>query len=214
MLNELGFTWDAQEASWERQMDELRVFHEKHGTCDVSRSDNDHRKLYRWIREQRRVYRDRNATGLPGGLSEKRIAALKGVGFDFDTVCGTFSARLAELIAFHQEHKHGEVTQENQDLYEWLQKIRRQYHLMLHGKGSMLQQRHIQALNKLEFPWMASKTNNSTDNHDEVSLVTTSSSTYNTSTASSEETSIVNSNRTGSSDTYSMARPLKKRRID
>jgi Helicase associated domain len=214
MLNELGFTWDAQEASWERQMDELRVFHEKYGTCDVSRSDKDHRKLYRWIREQRRIYRDRNATGQTGGLSEKRITALKSVGFVFDSVGATFSLKLAELTAFYREHNHCDVTNENHDLYQWLQKIRRQYQMKLNGKESILQQRHIQALDNMEFPWIVNEADTNSEHNDEESLLTSTSSASNTSSSSfSAHAPGVNIKRE-STYKHCAARPLKKRRID
>jgi hypothetical protein len=213
MLNEIGFTWDAQEASWEKQMNELRTFHEKYGTCDVSRSDKDHRKLYRWIREQRRVYRDRNSRGQMGGLSENRITALKSVGFAFDSVSGTFSSRLAELTTFHREHNHCEVTYENPDLYQWLQRIRKQYHMKMNGKESMLQQWHIQALDKMEFKWILHEADSNADQSDEESLVM---STLSSSKSSSSSPALsMNTKRNRNDEHVAIAaRPLKKRHID
>ena len=212
MLNEIGFTWDAQEASWDRQMDELRSFHEKHGTSDVSRSDQSNRKLYRWIREQRRIYRDRNATGQTGGLTEKRIAALESVGFAFDSVGGTFSSRLNDLIDFHREQNHCQVPRENADLYQWSQRIRMQYQMKLDGKDSVLHQRHIQALDKIKFPWIsngANGTGNYIDLVDEVSLVTSRSIASLSSVHAASDCSKRESN-----EKYCITRPLKKRRVD
>jgi hypothetical protein len=204
MLNTIGFTWDAQEASWEKQMDELRTFREKYGTCDISRSDKDHRKLYRWIREQKRIYRDKNAAGQPGGLSEKRLSELKSVGFTFDSVSATFSSRLAELTTFHQEHNHCEVKPENHELYQWIQWVRKQHDLKLNGKEHMLQERHIQSLNKMEFSWKVYD-EDSTNNHNDTGsclMSTTSSSNCASSTSSLE-----------SERSSKNTRPLKKRRI-
>lgn len=209
MLNEIGFTWDAQEASWKRQMDALRSFHEKYGTSDVSRSDQANRKLYRWIREQRRIFRDRNAIGQTGGLSEKRIAALESVGFAFDSVGGTFPSRLAELIDFHREHKHCQVPRESSDLYQWSQRIRMQYQMKLDGKESVLQQRHIQALDKIGFRWTFDEANSNTEYFDEGSLVSSRSVA-----SSSSIHTVSDSSKRESNDTYCIARPLKKRRVD
>ena len=207
MLNEIGFTWDAQEVSWERQMGELRLFYEKYGTCDISRSDKGSRKLYRWIREQRRIYRDRNAMDLTGGLSEKRIAALKSIGFAFESIGGTFSLRLAELIDFYREYNHCQVPREKDDLYQWLQRIRRQYKMKMDGKESILQERHIQALNRIEFPWILDEADSITEHVEDDSLRTSTSKSSAFAHSSTE-----NMKMDGNSESC-IARPLKKRRV-
>ena len=213
-LNEIGFTWDAQEASWERQMDELCAFYEKYGTCDVSRSDKDHHKLYRWIREQKRIYRDKNEMGQSGGLSEKRISALKGIGFIFDSVGTTLTSQQADLTKFHREQSHCELANENHELNQWVQRVRNQYQNKLNGKESMAQPRHIQAFTKMEFSCALDESDSITYHDDEELHLASMSSTSNTSSSSFSEHSSLMHNKRNSNDKYMNTLPLKKRRVD
>lgn len=204
ILNELGFTWDAQEASWDRQMDELRAFYAEYGTCNVSRSDHNHRKLYRWMREQRRVFRDRNAIGRSGGLSDKRLAALKSVGFSFEVVDTSFSSRALSTGGNRSEPTFSEIPSEKEDLHLWLQSIQRQYEMTMKTKETMLQRPRIEDRTKIEACNIYQ--------NDEVSLLT--SSTCNAS-LSTGHISSDNSKRRRYDDCFSApGSPLKTSRIN
>ena len=73
-LGEIGFEWDAHEAAWRLQFEELKRFQEEHKHCNVpQRSEG---KLGQWVMDQRKFYNK-------GKLSKERIDALGEVGFEW-----------------------------------------------------------------------------------------------------------------------------------
>jgi hypothetical protein len=98
MLDAIGFVWDAREAKWLANLEELKRFEEVHGDCLVPR---DHIvngvKLGEWVSWQRTAY---NGTG----LSKERIAKLKEIGFVWDAREAKWLANLEELKGFKEEN--------------------------------------------------------------------------------------------------------------
>lgn len=50
LLNELGFAWNAQEAAWNRHMDDLKKFKEENGHCHVPLNHERYPKLGLWVK--------------------------------------------------------------------------------------------------------------------------------------------------------------------
>jgi Helicase associated domain len=208
-LNEIGFTWDAQEAAWDRQMDHLREFHRIHGHCDVPRDDVQFPKLYLWIREQRRHYKLMKK-GQSSLLTKARLDALNNFGFSFDSLGAIFTRRLDELSEFRRHHGHCRVPpgySQNAKLFGWIQRMKEEYKLKMSGQRSTLSEAHVCALNELEFPWLSGKTE-----YDSA----TSSDDNEQDTASSDNDKVsVSSTSFGSSleGENTSGRPQKKRRL-
>ena len=72
-LEEIGFEWDAHEAAWRLQFEELKRFQEENGHCNVPQSEG---KLGMWVKDQCQAYNK-------GKLSKERIDALEEIGFEW-----------------------------------------------------------------------------------------------------------------------------------
>ena len=70
-LEGVGFNWGIKDKPWEESFDELVVYKEKNGNCNMPRSQG---ALGRWVNKQRRNCKK-------GKLSQERITQLEGVGF-------------------------------------------------------------------------------------------------------------------------------------
>ena len=224
-LNEIGFTWDAQEAAWDRQMDHLREFHRIHGHCDVPRDDAQFPKLYLWMREQRRHYKLMKQ-GQASLLTKARIDALKSVCFSFDTLGAIFTSRLQDLSEFRRRHGHchvppGYCTKANCKLFGWTQRLKKEYKAKMSGQKSTLSEAHIKALNELEFPWLSGKpeencpvARESSDAADDTTLSSSSEDENDSVTSAETGASLVEKSSVSSLEGDHMCgRPLKKRRI-
>jgi Helicase associated domain len=218
-LNEIGFTWDAQEAAWDRQMDHLREFHRIHGHCDVPRDDVQFPRLYLWIREQRRHYKlmEKGQSTL---LTKARLDALNSVGFSFDSLGVIFSSRLQELSEFRRVHGHCHVPpdySQNAKLFGWIQRMKKEYKLTMSGQSSTLSDAHICAMNELEFPWPSGKKEGCgpcARSALHTSVMSSDSEKYEASPVDDEESSVLSSSSGSLLEVErTCARPLKKRRL-
>jgi hypothetical protein len=81
-LEEIGFVWDSQDASWGEHVNELLEFKLVHKHCRVPRNYGN-LPLANWVRRQRRQYKhflqDQNST-----LTSPRIGELNGIGFEWN----------------------------------------------------------------------------------------------------------------------------------
>jgi Helicase associated domain len=225
-LNELGFTWDVNAATWDRQMANLRSFHRFHGHCNVSSRDTQYPSVYQWMREQRRQYKWLQK-GETSFLTKARMEALESVNFSFDSFGATFSTRLQELTEFRRVYGHCDVPphySESSKLFVWVQRMRREYKLKSMGENSILRQTHILALNELDFSWTsrdASNEGNAMDSSDDASSVSTSgendddddSHSYTSDDNSTSSSSLLTSPSEIDSCDSVQGCPIKKRRV-
>jgi hypothetical protein len=84
LLEEIDFAWNAQEAAWERHIDDLQNFKEEYGDCLVPLNHPKYPKLGLWVKEQRRHY-TLMKQGKPSHMTEQRARVLDEVGFCWDT---------------------------------------------------------------------------------------------------------------------------------
>ena len=118
-LDAIGFDWklrdgDAKDDKFFAQVEELKVYKERHGHLNVHHSKD--RSLYYFSRNSRRT---RRAILTGKGkihylLDDSRIAALDAIGFDWELGAGAtaasqddkFFAQLDKLRAFKEKHGH------------------------------------------------------------------------------------------------------------
>jgi hypothetical protein len=152
LLKGIDFTWNAQEAAWERHLSELRRFRIEHGHCNVPA---DFPKLGLWVKEQRR-HRSFMKQGSKFHMSPYRVAMLDSLGFCWDTHKATWRERLGELVEFKAKFGSCLVPTdfaEMPKLATWVHHQRRQYKLFKEGKPAHITSARIRALECLGFIW-------------------------------------------------------------
>lgn len=83
-LEQLGFTWDTHEASWDERFIELCAFKDFNGHCNVPSPYPENPKLGVWVKGQRRRYWQGKKKGrVLSGANAERVAKLKNLGFEF-----------------------------------------------------------------------------------------------------------------------------------
>ena len=73
-LNRLGFVWDSHDEAWTNHVNDLVIFRQKHGHCNVPSCYKENKSLFYWVHRMRKEFK-------AGTLSEERIAELNGLGF-------------------------------------------------------------------------------------------------------------------------------------
>ena len=111
-LEDMGLDWKAsKKTSFVERLDELEAFKAKYGHCIVKTNSGDHKSLGRWCSMVRcsmpRI--KNNKAPLVAGLSEKKIARLEDIGFDWKVKKISFEERLEELKAYKVKHGHCNV---------------------------------------------------------------------------------------------------------
>ncbi len=155
LLNKIDFAWNAQEAAWDRHIDDLRRFQTEYGHCHVPLGHPDYPKLGLWVKEQRSHY-NLMKQGKTAHMSAHRAAVLDGLGFCWDTHEATWLERLGELIEFKAKFGTCLVPTnypENPKLGTWVHHQRRQFKLFREGKPSHITQERIQTFERLGFVW-------------------------------------------------------------
>lgn len=152
-LEEVNFTWDVQEALWNRKWQELQEFVEKEGHCCVPAR---HATLGVWVRNQRREFRNLER-GETSTLTKERLEKLHSVAFPFPKPrLESWEARYQELVQYYQKHGHADVPEkwvENFPLGQWCRNQRTAYLCLQQGLPSGLTEEKIQLLQDLGFSW-------------------------------------------------------------
>eukprot|EP00980_Cylindrotheca_fusiformis_P029943 scaffold24077_cov117-Cylindrotheca_fusiformis.AAC.1 len=163
LLDEVGFVWNAQEAAWERQMEDLKMFRKEEGHCLVPVGHAKYPKLGSWVKEQRRHY-VLMKQGKQSNMSEERSAKLDAIGFCWNTHEALWLERFHELSEYKKTRGHSIVPtkcHENQRLGTWVHHQRREYKKYQQGKPSHMTAERIQALETLDFVWYPRESNRS-----------------------------------------------------
>jgi hypothetical protein len=155
LLQELDFSWNAQESAWSRHLADLKAFQAQHGHCHVPLGHAQYPKLGLWTKEQRRHY-TLLKQGKPSHMTHERVKELDDIRFCWDTHEATWLERFRELVAFKKRHGHCMVPTsyaENLKLGTWIHHQRRQYKKHKEGKSCHITEERIRALDKLGFVW-------------------------------------------------------------
>jgi Helicase associated domain len=84
-LDDIGFCWDTNEATWLERLRELKAYKDEFGHCLVPTYWDDNPKLSTWVHHQRRQYK-KYMEGRPCHITKPRIALLNDVGISWPIV--------------------------------------------------------------------------------------------------------------------------------
>ena len=151
-LDALGFDWTVTEQgtkSFEQRIDDLRAYKEKHGHLRVKQSDN--KSLCNFYNHMRHARNNPEKSDMT--LSDKQIASLDALGFDWSERNKSFEQRIEDLRAYKEEHGHIRVKRsEDKSLYDFCNHMRRARKDP--EKSSMaLTDDRISSLDALGFDW-------------------------------------------------------------
>jgi len=82
-LESIDFIWNYQKAAWREKFDDLILFKQRTGHCNVPSNFPENEALASWVLCQRRQYK-RIKKGKTSHLTEERYKALEALGFMFD----------------------------------------------------------------------------------------------------------------------------------
>ena len=120
MLRDTGFRFNPQEYIWWGYYDKLCEYREKHGDTLVPTGDyEDDQGLSTWVARQRAQYRDEQ-------LSEERINALNDIGFAWDAQRESWDNFYDQLCQFYKQHNHTRVPRSAGQLWNWVDRQRRE----------------------------------------------------------------------------------------
>ena len=81
-MNAIGFEWDAQQATWLLRYEQLRIYKDRYGDCNVPVGWEEDPQLATWVMNQRAQLR-KILDGKKSPMTEERIEKLNDVGFDW-----------------------------------------------------------------------------------------------------------------------------------
>jgi hypothetical protein len=165
LLDDLEFAWNAQEAAWERHINDLKKFRDDYGDCLVPLNHPKYPKLGLWVKEQRRHY-TLMKQDKPSHMTDERARALDDVGFCWDTHEAVWGERLRELC--HYKATYGDCIvptnySANPKLGTWVHHQRRQYKKYKEGKPCHITAERIRALESIGFVWYPRERSRYTD---------------------------------------------------
>jgi hypothetical protein len=157
-LNELGFTWQAQEAAWLHQFNVLEKFYREHGHCNVHLSKEKYPKLGTWVKDQRRHYASKKQ-GKPSKMSMERYHLLTSIDFSFDPNNSSWWKHFHELEQCQKEHGSCMIPINHMDpkLLTWIHYQRRQFKKWKRGTPNRINAKRVDALNRIGFVWTPRK---------------------------------------------------------
>lgn len=142
-LNEIGFTWDAVEASWERMFAALLAYKQKHGDCLVPAKWGMNPALGGWVSHLRQLKSI-------GKLSEDRMRRLDQIGFVWNSIDTRWEKMFAALSEYKRQHGHCEVPDDhsaNPQLGFWVSTQRQA------RKNGKISKGRLQRLDEIGFVW-------------------------------------------------------------
>lgn len=152
LLNSLDFAWNAQEAAWEKHIEDLKSYKEEYGDCLVPLNHPDYPKLGLWVKEQRRHY-TLLRQGKPSHMTEERAQTLQKIGFCWDTHEAIWGERLVELKQYKERWGDCLVPINYGKLGTWVHHQRRQRKKYKRGEDCHITGERIQALDRAGFAW-------------------------------------------------------------
>ncbi len=80
-LETIGFVWSTHGARWGDRFEELQLYLEQHGHCNVPKDYTVNRELAVWVKYQRRLYKMMMRGEQPLTLTPERIHKMNNIGF-------------------------------------------------------------------------------------------------------------------------------------
>jgi superfamily II DNA or RNA helicase len=103
LMDKLGFRWDVREDKWAERIEQLKLFKEQHGHCEVGKVVSDDDELLVWVGFQQSLM-------ARGKMDAQRKAQLDALGFSW---AGKLDRRWEEMYAllkqYHSANGHSDV---------------------------------------------------------------------------------------------------------
>ena len=119
-LDALSFVWDPRDAAWEESFEQLKIYHQQYGHCNVPKNWADNRQLATWVQTQRQA-RKKNR------LRKEQIQRLEDLGFVWEPNDEAWEELIEQLKEYRQQYGHCRVPQqwtENSQLSRWVSRQR------------------------------------------------------------------------------------------
>ena len=142
-LESVKFEWDVVSAIWEGMYEELIVYKKDHGNCRVPQDSKTHKKLGKWVSQQRVAF-------AKGDLPSERISKLEMVGFEWDTNAADWDRMFAALTDYKNENGDTRVPvryPKSKELGKWVSRQRYFY------SKNRLSDQKITRLESIGFEW-------------------------------------------------------------
>lgn len=145
LLDKLGFRWNVHEDKWQEQFEELKLFKEQYGHCNVELKAEKKDFLLRWVSMQRSMM-------MRGKLDDEKRAQLDAIGFSWtsNVIDAKWLKMYDCLKSFHLEYGNSDVPnrwQKNLKLAAWVSSQRER------RKKDFISDEQIQKLDELGFTW-------------------------------------------------------------
>jgi hypothetical protein len=158
--NGVGFEWEICKIDfssiWKEQFQQLCEFKAQFGHYLVPIRYSTNPKLGKWVKTQRHDYK-LHQEGKTSSLTEERIRALEGVGFEWETSSAAiWNERFEQLREFRAQFGHCLVPQKysgNLKLGVCVRYQRIRYRLYREDKATSMTAEHIRKLNGVGFEW-------------------------------------------------------------
>lgn len=137
---------------WSDMYNELVLYRQQHGHCDVPARDPNHPELANWVQYNRKSYHGKASTT----LTQERKQLLEDLDFSWDNSTVTpqdrWNAKYQRLVEYKQQYGNCRVPSkeaEYKDLFKWTSHQRTRY------KHGLLERDRIDKLDALNFEWVA-----------------------------------------------------------
>lgn len=144
-----------QQERWMERYQELVVYHQRNGHCNVPYIYKENPCLGQWVKRQRHQYKLQKQ-GMHSNLNASRIQSLDALGFIWDSHGAAWEEKYQELKEFSKRHGNTNVPCRylgSSKLSTWIKRQRRQYRLFLANRTSTMDQERIRKLEDLGFIW-------------------------------------------------------------
>jgi hypothetical protein len=131
-LNAISFPWKRQDEywdlRWQKMFDQLKVFKDKHGHCDIPQKYPENQRLANWVHGQRAKK-----------LTQKKKEMLNSLGFSWkgEVKEKRWLQRVKEFTDLKRRNKHTGIRSHTQ-LYSWIYQQNKHYNRMPAPKKKLL----------------------------------------------------------------------------
>lgn len=153
LLNELDFIWDAKEERYMKSFYQAKTYREKYGRFPTTSDKNDESEnVYRWIRNQKQIYKN-------GKMSDERVKLLESIGLELEIIPKdvAWDKMYEGLADYVRERGNFPATNDSKEsdeiysIYRWMLRQRKLY------RAGKLTDEQIKNLESIGFVWDAAE---------------------------------------------------------
>ena len=146
VLDKVQFPWSSNDERWNKNYQDLVLFHKSNGHCKVPRDAG----IGEWVSSQRRGMKQ-HVQGDKSHLTEERIEKLDLLGFEWNL--NDWDAQFRKLASFAEFHGNCSVPHDHGSLGRWVIYQRELYKKLKAGANSSISDDNIEKLESVGFEW-------------------------------------------------------------